>query len=220
MTDFFHSLAAWAQQVADQLGGAGLALVAFFDSSFLTLPEVADVLVAVFTIREPSQWAYFAAMTTLGSVTGCLALFWVGRKGGDALLRRRFHERHVDRGLRWFQRYGALVLVVPALLPPPMPFKIFVLLAGVSGVPVAHFVCAVAFARGLRYGGFALLAYYYGNWAVQVVQNNVYDVILPVAAAVVALAAAWLAWRRWGAPLLRARPSEPPEGWTAPADVE
>lgn len=220
MIGLLHSLSAWVQHVAEGLGGPGLALVAFFDSSFLTLPEVADLLVAVFTIREPSQWLYFAAMTTLGSVAGCYALYLVGRKGGEALLRRQFHERHVDCGLSWFQRYGAFVLIVPALLPPPMPFKIFVLLAGVSGVPTAQFLAAVAFARGLRYGGFALLAYYYGNWALRLLKENVYDVILPVVgiAAVLGLGV-WL-WYRWGRSTRATAPADATSGLRTPVDVE
>jgi membrane protein YqaA with SNARE-associated domain len=132
--EFMHSFAGRVQAFAEGLGGPGLMLVAFVDSSFLTLPEVADILVVVFTIREPSRWWYFSGMTTLGSLAGSYVLFLVGRKGGEALLRRQFHERHVDRGLEWFKKYGALVLIIPAMLPPPMPFKIFVLLAGVSGV--------------------------------------------------------------------------------------
>ena len=58
----------------------------------------------------------------------------VGRKGGEAFLRKRFHERHVDRAMAVFRRHGMLAILVPSLLPPPMPFKIFVLAAGVSGM--------------------------------------------------------------------------------------
>ena len=105
--EFIYGFGGRMQSVAEALGGPGLMLVAFIDSSFLTLPELADILVVMFTIREPSRWWYFSAMTTLGSMAGSYALFLVGQKGGEALLRRRFHERHVDRGLEWFKKYGA-----------------------------------------------------------------------------------------------------------------
>ncbi len=74
-SEFIRHLAESAQHFAEQLGGPGLVAIAFLDSSFLTLPEVADLLVVVFTIREPEQWLYFAAMTTIGSVAGCYALY-------------------------------------------------------------------------------------------------------------------------------------------------
>ena len=77
---------------------------------------------------------YYAAMATAGSVAGCLVLYVIARKGGDALIRRRFHGRTLDRATRLIQKYGVLTLVIPAILPPPAPFKLFVLLAGVSGV--------------------------------------------------------------------------------------
>lgn len=193
--EFIYGFGGRMQSVAEALGGPGLMLVAFIDSSFLTLPELADILVVMFTIREPSRWWYFSAMTTLGSMAGSYALFLVGRKGGEALLRRRFHERHVDRGLEWFKKYGALVLIVPAMLPPPMPFKIFVLLAGVSGVSTGPFLAALAAGRGTRYGGEAWLARVYGDRALEFVTGNASRVFLPAVIVLVSAIAVWLLWR-------------------------
>ena len=194
--DLLHAFANRVQALAEGLGAPGLILVAFVDSSFLTLPEMADVLVVMFTLREPSQWLYFGLLTTAGSLAGSYALFLVGRKGGEALLRSRFHERHVDRGLEWFGRYGALVLVVPAMLPPPMPFKIFVLLAGVSGVSTVRFLGAVALGRGLRYCGEAWLARVYGDRALTFVTENASRVFLPALLVLVAGIAIWWLWHR------------------------
>ena len=193
--EFIHSFAGRVQAVAEGLGGPGLMLVAFIDSSFLTLPEVADILVVMFTIREPSRWWYFSGMTTVGSMAGSYALYLVGRKGGEAMLRRNFHERHVDRGLEWFKKYGSLVLIIPAMLPPPMPFKIFVLLAGVSGVSRGPFLAALLTGRGARYGGEALLARAYGERALDFVTDNASRVFLPAAGVLVVAIAIWLLWR-------------------------
>lgn len=197
--NFIHSLAARAQALAESLGGPGLFVVAFVDSSFLTLPEVADILVVLFAIRSPADWPYFAAMTTAGSVSGSLALYLIGRKGGEALLRRRFHERHVDRGLAWYRRFGAWVLVVPATLPPPTPFKLFVLLAGVAGVERRRFLAAVAIGRGVRYGGEAYLATLYGEQALRFIQENAFTWAVPAVLVLVTAIAAWLLWRRFKA---------------------
>lgn len=194
--ELIHTFAGRVQALAEGLGGPGLVLVAFIDSSFLTLPEVADILVVTFTIREPSRWWYFSGMTTLGSIAGSYALFMVGRKGGEALLRRNFHERHVDRGLEWFRKYGALVLIIPAMLPPPMPFKIFVLMAGVSGVSRGPFLAALAAGRGARYGGEALLARAYGQQALVFVTENASRLFIPAGGLLVAVIGIW--WlRRW-----------------------
>ena len=97
--------------------------------------------------RQKHLVLYYALMATIGSLMGCLALYFVARKGGEAFLRKRFKASHVERGLNLYQKYGLLVVIVPALLPPPAPFKIFVLLAGVARVPVWQFVTAVFAAR-------------------------------------------------------------------------
>lgn len=192
----FRSLSESVQRLAEGWGAPGLTLVAFFDSSFLTLPEVADILVVVFTIRNPTNWLYFAAMTLLGSLAGCYALYLVGRKGGEALVRRGFHEHHVDRGLAWFQSHGALVLIVPAMLPPPMPFKIFVLMAGVSGVRTLPFLAAIALGRGVRYGGVAWLARWYGEATLTFIQRHAFSLLWPVLGLSVAVGGGWWLWRR------------------------
>ena len=193
--NFMHGLAARAQALAEALGGPGLMIVAFVDSSFLTLPEVADFLVILLAIRTPAEWPYLALMTTLGSVAGSYTLFAIGRKGGEALLRRRFHERHVDRFLGWFRRYGAAVLIVPGMLPPPMPFKLFVLVSGVSGVERKRFVAAVAAGRGLRYGTEAYLATVYGEAALRLVQTNALEWVWPVVGVLAVVLAGWGIWR-------------------------
>src|SRR5262249_21426635 len=159
----------WIKGLALAWGGPGLFVIGFLDSSFLSFPEVNDLLLMGMVIQHPHRLLYYALMATLGSVLGCLAIYFIARKGGEAFLRKRFHERHVERGMRLFQKYGLLVVIVPALLPPPAPFKIFVLLAGVAEVPVVQFVAAVFIARFIRYAGEGLLAAMYGQAAIQFV---------------------------------------------------
>src|ERR671912_2706819 len=146
-----HRLVVWIQGFAESLGGPGLFVIAFFDSSFLSFPEVCDALIVLLTVQHRERMIFYALVTTLGSVGGCYSLYLVGRKGGEAFLRKRFHERHVDRALDIFRRHGILSVLVPSLLPPPMPFKIFVLAAGVSGMSTFDFLVAVALGRAARY---------------------------------------------------------------------
>src|SRR3990170_3414076 len=126
-------IAAWFEAFALTIGGPGLFVIAFLDSSFLSLPQINDLLVIGMVIQHPERMPLYVLMATSGSVAGCLVMYWLGRKGGDAFLRKRFHPRHLDRATRLFERYGFLAVIVPALLPPPAPFKLFVILAGGGG---------------------------------------------------------------------------------------
>ncbi|HSL21585.1 MAG TPA: VTT domain-containing protein [Vicinamibacterales bacterium] len=165
-------IVAWFQGFALAIGAPGLFLVSFLDSSFLSLPEITDALLVWMVTVHPLRWVLYATMATTGSIAGCFAIYYLARKGGEAFVRRRFHERHVDRALDLFQRYGVWVLIVPAVLPPPAPFKIFVLMAGVAGMPTARFLIGVAIGRGARYFGEAVLALYYGRAAIAFLNDN------------------------------------------------
>ena len=93
----------------------------------------------------------YVGLSTLGSVGGCLALFTVGRKGGELFLRRRFKPATVDRALAFYQRWGRGAIAVPAMLPPPTPFKLLTLLAGAAGMQPATFAFSVTAGRVVRY---------------------------------------------------------------------
>ncbi|MGE5833296.1 MAG: YqaA family protein [Acidobacteriota bacterium] len=178
------------------LGAPGLVLVAFLDSSFLSLPEVTDILIVVLVIKRPELWISHALFATVGSVLGCYALYLVGRKGGEVVLRRRFKAHNVERGLEIFRRYGLLAVVIPSILPPPMPFKIFVLLAGVANVRPLTFIVAATIGRGFRYGGEAVLAYWYGEQASQFIRHNLALVSVWLAVAIAVVGVVYVIWRR------------------------
>src|SRR6266516_6126643 len=110
-----HRLVDRIHAFALALGGPGFFLIAFLDSSFLSFPEVVDLL--IITTRHKERMLYYALLSTLGSIAGCYVLYVVARKGGETFLRKRFHERHVDRAIALFQRYGLMAVLVPSLLP-------------------------------------------------------------------------------------------------------
>jgi LPXTG-motif cell wall-anchored protein len=186
----------WIQGVAVTLGGPGLLIIGFLDSSFLSFPEVNDLLLVSMVMKHPHRLVYYAFMATLGSVLGCLTLYLLARKGGEKFLRKRFKAHHIDRGLRLFQKYGLLVIIVPALLPPPAPFKIFVLMAGVAAIPLWQFLTAIAIARGVRYGGEGLLAVWYGEQAFTFLHDHAKTIGLTLAGTALLLGFAWIAWQR------------------------
>jgi membrane protein YqaA with SNARE-associated domain len=140
-----------------------LFIVAVLDSSVLSLPEINDILVVFMVTRHTTRLVLYAGAATLGSIVGSLALYAIGRKGGEAVLRRRFSVQRSDRAMAFIQKYGVMAIIIPSLLPPPMPFKMFVLLSGVARIPMPRFVGAVAIGRGTRYFGEGLLALRYGD---------------------------------------------------------
>jgi membrane protein YqaA with SNARE-associated domain len=185
----------WIQGTAVALGGPGLFIIGFLDSSFLSFPELNDLLVIGLVMQHPARLIYYALMATLGSVAGCVVLYYIARKGGQAFVEKRFKAHHVEGGLKLFQKYGLLMIVVPALLPPPAPFKIFILLAGVAGIPLWQFTAAICAARFVRYGGEGLLAIWYGDRAFAFLHAHARQAGLGLAALAAAVVA-WIAWRR------------------------
>jgi membrane protein YqaA with SNARE-associated domain len=186
----------WIQGFAIALGGPGLFLIGFLDSSFLSFPEVNDLLVIVMVTQHKERLLYYSLMATLGSVAGCLALYYIARRGGEAFMHRRFKAHHVEGGLKLFQKYGLLVVIVPALLPPPAPFKIFILLAGVAAIPVWQFSVAVFIARFVRYGGEGLLAVFYGERAAAFLQAHAKQAGLWLSGIALVLGVAWILFNR------------------------
>ncbi len=151
----------WLQPLVVSLGGLGLFVVAFLDSSVLTFPVINDLLVIQLSIWSPARMPYYALMATLGSVGGCVLLYFLARKGGEAMFRRRAGAR-AESIRAWMGRNGFTSVLTTALLPPPTPFKIFVIAAGVFQVRLWSFTLALLIARSFRYFGEGYLAIRYG----------------------------------------------------------
>ncbi len=165
-------------------------VLAIADSSFLSIPEGNDLLIVILSTGGSwSNMAYYVGATIAGSVIGCQILYYVGRKGGSPLLRRRFSRKSIERAEKLFGRYGILTVVIPSILPPPMPFKIFVLSAGVFRLRPLNFFAAVAAGRTIRYSMWGILAVLYGNSVKLYMQENLHFIgIILVACFVVAVA--------------------------------
>jgi membrane protein YqaA with SNARE-associated domain len=153
------------QALAMSMGAPGIVLVAFLDSSILSLPEIADILVIYMVTKHPTLFPLYVGSATLGSLAGCLLLYYVGKKGGAALVHKRFDSAAVGRTLDAFRRHGIMAVLVPSILPPPAPFKPFVLMAGVADISATRFAAAILIGRGARYLLEGLLALWYGERA-------------------------------------------------------
>lgn len=189
-----RSFITWLYGSALVLGGPGLFAVAALDSSFISLPQINDLLVVLMVTQHKGWMLYYAGMATLGSVVGCFAIYYLAGKGGEAFLRKRTNPGRLDRTLALYRRHGLLALMVPALLPPPAPFKLFVLGAGLAGVRPVPFVVAIAVARGVRYVALGVLAIYFGDAALELMRTRGREVALWVVAVILLGAAAWW-WR-------------------------
>lgn len=189
------------QEWASELGGVGLFVLALLDSSFLSFPQVNDLLIIFLSTRYPERMPYYATMTTLGSLAGCFLLYAVARKGGESFLRRRFSGARVTRGMALYQRHGLLAVIIPSLLPPPTPFKLFVLLAGAADVSPWKFGAAVAIGRGIRYFGQGYLAVLYGERAATIVKDHGAAVGVGLALFALVVGVSYYVWKkRQGAP--------------------
>lgn len=191
-----RSFAEWIQALALGLGAPGLFLVGFLDSSFLSLPEINDLLLVWMVTQHKPRMLLYATAATVGSLVGCLVLYYLGLKGGEALARRRFSTGSVDRALDVFRRYGAMAVLVPSLLPPPAPFKIFVLLAGIAEIPASRFLTAVAIGRGVRYFALGVLAAWYGDSALEFIHTHSGTAALALAILVAAALLGYLVWAK------------------------
>jgi membrane protein YqaA with SNARE-associated domain len=188
-------LLSWAKSLVLAFGAPGLFVVAFLDSSFLSLPEINDILIVWMVTQHKELVLLYVAMSTIGSIAGCLVLYWLAYKGGEAFLRKRMKPGAIEKGMATFQKYGLLALLVPSILPPPAPFKIFVLLGGVARVPPRKFIAAIAIGRGVRYTAEGFLAVWYGDMAMDYIQNHGDQVALWAGVSVLVLGVAYFWWR-------------------------
>lgn len=164
----------WKQKIvgfAGALGAPGLFLISFLDSSVLTFPVINDLLLIELSIEHPARMPLYALMAATGSVLGCVLLYFIARKGGEAFFHRK--AGHRATAIRhWVEENGFVGMLIAALLPPPTPFKIFVFAAGVFEVPFWGFTSAVALARVIRYFGIGYLAIRFGNDALPYLKDH------------------------------------------------
>jgi membrane protein YqaA with SNARE-associated domain len=187
---WLHGCVTWLHDfivnVPIYVAAPAMVVIGTLDSSLLSLPEINDYLVVARCFSDPKSVFYFPLFAATGSVLGCLLLYTIMRRGGQAVMRRRFSPENIARVERAYARYGFLALAVPALLPPPMPFKIFVATAGALEYPRWRFVVTVMIARSLRYFVEGALAVFYGERVLVFIRVNGLA-ILSIAAALMVL---------------------------------
>jgi membrane protein YqaA with SNARE-associated domain len=170
----------WLKLMLPALGGVGLLLSAFIDSSFLPLPLVTDLLLMELSSRHPLRMPYYAAMAAIGSLVGCIWIYWLARKGGQAYYQKS--QGHPPGRIRTLiQEHPMASVFLPAIAPFPVPFKPFVIAQGVFQVPIATFVIGTLLGRGALFFAEGFLGARYGTAAKQFVLDQKWASIAMVA---------------------------------------
>ncbi|HZW79754.1 MAG TPA: VTT domain-containing protein [Candidatus Deferrimicrobiaceae bacterium] len=151
---------AWIMHLLGPLGVWGVFAVAFADSALLGMPV--DAVVALYVYRDHRHLLFYVLLASLGSTLGSIPLYLVGYEGGEIVLRKRISEERFLRIHRSFERHEFWALMFPGMLPPPMPFKIFVLAAAVFEMKFRDFLAAIFAGRFVRFLVEGLLTLYFG----------------------------------------------------------
>lgn len=146
-----------SQELLLVFGAPGLLVLAALDSAGLPLPTGVDLALIILSAGSPKSFLWLAAAATLGSLAGSWFLFRLAQKGGEFYLEKHSLSPRARRFRRWFQTYGLITVFIPALLPIPLPMKLFVLCAGALGTPLRPFLLIVLAARLPRYAALGWL---------------------------------------------------------------
>jgi membrane protein YqaA with SNARE-associated domain len=153
-------------------GPAGILLLSILDSSGVPVAGIFDALLILLSVQRPGVAWISAGLAVVGSTVGNTILFYAAQQGGRAFMSRLAPEGRGAKFRDWFQRYGMITVFVPALVPIPMPLKLFVVSAGVLGTSLTEFLLVILTARVLRYFGEAWLGVTLGRESVSFLRTH------------------------------------------------
>jgi membrane protein YqaA with SNARE-associated domain len=151
---------AWIWGLLHHLGYWGVFVIAFADSALLGMPV--DAIVATYVYHDHKLLFFYVALASVGSALGSIPLYLIGYEGGEKILRKRISEERFQRIHRSFEQHEFWALMFPGMLPPPMPFKIFVLGAAISEMSFRKFFAAIVAGRFVRFTILSVLVLYFG----------------------------------------------------------
>jgi len=185
---------AWMLGMMKLLGIWGVLVIAFADSALLGMPV--DFVVATYVYQDRQHLLIYVAMASLGSALGSIPLYIIGYLGGERVLRKRISEARFLKIHRSFEAHEFWALMFPGMLPPPMPFKIFVLGAAVFEMRFRDFLVAIFLGRFVRFGVLSVLVLWFGPQVVGLFGGLLKRHWLGVLGVIVAIACLWLLLRR------------------------
>jgi membrane protein YqaA with SNARE-associated domain len=158
-------------------GPLGILFLSILDSSGVPVAGVFDALLILIAVQRPGVAWLCAGLAVAGSTIGNTVLFYTARKGGSRFIKDADPDGRAARFRGWFQRYGMVTVFVPALMPIPMPLKLFVISAGVLGTAAAEFIGVVVVARFLRYFGEAWLGITLGQQSSRFLKSHAWQFV-------------------------------------------
>src|SRR5689334_18076182 len=158
-------------------GAIGLFGISFLDSAFVPLPSGPDLVMIALSAANHGMMPVYALAATFGSTIGCTILYLIARRAGVVALSRVRPERR-DKIENLLGRYDMLAVMIPAILPPPFPFKPFVLAAGAFKFKIPRFVAAIFLGRAIRFLLEGWLAIQFGQDAFNLIKQNGLKVLL------------------------------------------
>ena len=176
------------------LGVWGPFVIAFADSALLGMPV--DFVVATYVYQNRSRMLLYVAMASLGSALGSVPLYVIGYLGGEKVLRKRISEERFLKIHRSFEQHEFWALMFPGMLPPPMPFKIFVLAAAVFEMKFRDFLVAVFAGRFVRFFVLSVLVLWFGPQILGILGGVLKHHWIWVVVLVVGAPTIWLVLRR------------------------
>ena len=190
---FFHSYSEWIKAVLAPLGPWGVFAFAVVDASFMGMPL--DAIFVGYVYHDRPHFLFYVLLAAAGSSLGSIVLYVVGYTGGEMLLRKRLSPERFEKIHASFEKHEFWALMFPAMLPPPTPFKVFVLAAAAFEMRFTHFLAAIFAGRFARFLIEALLTLEFGTGIVALAGGLVRHHFLWILAIVGEIVAAWIVWR-------------------------
>jgi len=192
----FNRYTAWVWMVLKPLGSWGVFAIGFIDSAFFGLPL--DPVVAGYVYANHALAPLYVVMASAGSAVGSVIIYVIGRKGGELLIEKRVGKARLERLRDRFERQEFFALMVPSMLPPPTPFKLFLLAAGAFKMYLRDFLLAIFLGRVIRFTILAVLTIRFGPQVVgamaMMVERHTFTVAVVLGLALAA--GAWWYWKK------------------------
>ena len=169
----FHKWNAWMLLVLKPLGVWGVCALAIVDSSSIPMPI--DAIVIGYVVSQPSKFVIYAFMAALGSAIGSLVPYYIGRAGGELFLLKRVNRERYEKLRDRFEKQEFLAIMVPAMMPPPMPVKLFEFAAGVFEMKPVWFFSAIFLGKFFRFLLWAAITVFYGPTIVQTIGHAFHE---------------------------------------------
>jgi membrane protein YqaA with SNARE-associated domain len=175
------------------LGVWGVCALAIVDSSSIPMPI--DAIVIGYVASDHRKAAIYALMAALGSAIGSLVPYYVGRAGGELFLLKRVNRERYEKLRDRFEKQEFLAIAIPAMMPPPMPVKLFEFAAGVFEMKPAWFFSAIFIGKFVRFLIWAVITVFYGPTIVHTIAHTFHEhlgIVIAIVGALVVLLAVWV----------------------------